>query len=213
MTKEFSRYLELMKERPEEFDNTNAEYEIISDPEKVSRYEAETGKTIGAVYESPWHIMGVDLVTSDGKKCFAYERLMPAVKRGAVVALTMCGEKYILLKQYRHSLRSLQYSFPRGFAEKGLTPEENLRKELHEELGAEPEEIKFLGTVVADSGVSGVKVSVYLCRVNSFEEHTHYEGIKKTELFSRTELEEMTRGGKITDGFTLSALQLMSVSE
>lgn len=214
MTKEFARYLELMKERPEEFDNTDAEYEIISDPEKVSRFEAETGKIIGAVYESRWHIMVVDLVTTDGKKYFAYERLMPAVRKGAVVALTMCGDdSYILLKQYRHSLRDSQYSFPRGFAEKGLTPEENLRKELNEELGAEPEEVKFLGTVVADSGVSGVKVSVYLCRVNSFEERKHYEGIKKVEVFSRGELQKMICEGKITDGFTLSALQLMSASE
>lgn len=213
MTKEFARYLELMKERPEEFDNTGAEYEIICDPEKVSSFEAETGKIIGAVYESPWHIMVVDLVTSDGKKCFAYERLMPAVKKGAVVALTMCGEKYILLNQYRHALRGMQYSFPRGFAEKGLSPEENLRKELGEELGAETEEVKFLGDVVANSGVAGDKVSVYLCRLKSFETHEHYEGIKNVEAFSRGELQKMIREGKITDGFTLSALQLMSASE
>lgn len=213
MTKEFARYLELMKERPEEFDNTNAEYEIISDPEKISRFESETGKIIGAVYESPWHIMVVDLVTADGEKCFAYERLMPAVKKGAVVALTMCGEKYILLNQYRHALRGMQYSFPRGFAEKGLSPEENLRKELGEELGAEPEEVRFLGDVVANSGVAGDKVSVYLCRLKSFETYEHYEGIKNVEVFSRGELQKMIRGGKITDGFTLSALQLMSASE
>ena len=213
MTKEFSRYLELMKERPEEFDNNNAEYEIITDPEKVSRYESETGKRIGVVYESPWHLMVVDLVTTGGQKYFAYERLLPAVRKGAVAALTMCGEKYILLNQYRHALRGLQYSFPRGFAEEGLTPEENLRKELSEELGAEPDEVKFLGNVVANSGVSGDKISVYLCRINSFKEKKHYEGIKKVEVFSHEELEEMMREGKIDDGFTLSALQLMRAHE
>ena len=110
-------------------------------------------------------------------------------------------------------MRGLQYSFPRGFAEEGLTPEENLRKELSEELGAEPDEVKFLGNVVANSGVSGDKISVYLCRINSFKEKKHYEGIKKVEVFSHEELEEMMREGKIDDGFTLSALQLMRAHE
>ncbi|MBQ6772967.1 MAG: NUDIX hydrolase [Synergistaceae bacterium] len=216
MTKNFERYIELMKERPEEFDNSDAEYIIITDPDRIAKFESETGKTIGVVYESPWHIMLVDLVTPDNKKFFTYERILPAVKKGAAAALTMCGEDFIMLKQYRHALRGFQYCFPRGFAEKGLSPEENLRKELSEELSTRPEDIeniKFLGTVIADSGLSGVNVNVYLCKINAYKTNEHHEGIRKVEVFSRSELYKLIRECKITDGFTLSALQLLNSLE
>ena len=211
MSRALARYIDLMEERPEEFYNTEAEYIIVKDIEKILEYEKRTGKVIGVVYESPYHLMVVDLVTIDGTKLFTYERLLPAIKKGAVVALTMYGENYVFLKQYRHALRGSQYSFPRGFAERGFSPEENLRKELIEELGCTAEEITLLGNVVADSGVSGVSVGIYLCKINFYEEYKHYEGIEKVIVLSRKELRDFIVSGKITDGFSLSALFLLDV--
>lgn len=36
----------------------------------------------------------------------------------------------------------MQYCFPRGFGEKGFSPEENAKKELIEEIGITSREIK-----------------------------------------------------------------------
>ena len=51
---------------------------------------------------------------------------------------------------------------------------------MKEELGCEAKEIVSLGTVVSDSGLSGDKVNVYLCTVDSYEEHYGHEGICRT---------------------------------
>ena len=174
----------------------------------MASFEAETGKTIGVVYESSYHLMVVDLVTSDGIKYFPYERLLPAAEGCGVVALTVYHDRFVLLKQYRHAMRDWQYAFPRGFGETGITTEENLRKELREELGCDVLSAKFIGEIVANSGIAGNKVQVYLCEINGYEEHKHYEGIEKVILFSREELVRAIHEGKINDGFSLAALSL-----
>lgn len=212
MGREWKRYVNLIKERPADFDNSAGEYVIITDHERVVSYEREAKRTIGVVYESPYHLLVVDLVSSDGKHCFFYERLLPAVKNNsAVVALTICQKYFVLLKQYRHALRDWQYAFPRGYAESGLTPEENVYKELGEELGCHPSDVlamNYLGCIVADSGVSGEKVKTYLCELGRYKEQKHHEGIEKAVLLSRQELTKAIHDGKINDSFSLSALSL-----
>lgn len=201
---EWCRYLDLLSSRPDSFRN-NGQLTIITDEATVEEFEAKTNKTIGVVYESPFNLLVVDLVKAPNGRCFAYERLLPAVEKGAVVAIPMIEGKYVLLKQYRHALRRTQYAFPRGFAEYGITSVDNVLKELREELGAETHSVAFIGTVVADSGICGNEVSVYLCELNNAETKYQYEGIEKIVLLSEKELDDWIANGKIDDGFTLSA--------
>lgn len=201
---EWCRYLELCNNRPDSFCN-NGQLTIITDEAAVEEFEAKTGRTIGVVYESPFNLLVVDLVKAPNGRCFAYERLLPAVEKGAVVAIPMIEGKYVLLKQYRHALRRTQYAFPRGFAEHGITSVDNVLKELREELGAETRSTTFVGTVVADSGICGNEVSVFLCELNNAEVKYQYEGIEKIVLLSPKELDDWIADGKIDDGFTLSA--------
>lgn len=201
------RYLALIKERPEEFDNSDAEYKIINSPEQIKNFEERTGLTIGVVYESQYNIMLVDLV-SDGENLFSYERIIPAVKNSAVVALTICSGKFIMLRQYRHALRDWQYAFPRGFGEHILTAYENMLKELSEELGCDTISSLYLGNIAPDSGLTGNIAKVYLCNINNYQQRRHYEGIKQVDEFTPDELKQLIRNGKINDGFSLAALSL-----
>ncbi|MBQ8804716.1 MAG: NUDIX hydrolase [Tyzzerella sp.] len=200
---EWIKYKKLMAERPQHFISSK-ELEIITDEKLVTDYENRTGKTIGVNYESKYRIMVVDLAY-DGKKYFAYERLLPAVDTGAVVIVPMYNGNFVLLEQFRHALRGHQYAFPRGFASEGYSAEENCRKELQEELGCETKEVVFLGTVVADSGLSGDKVSVYVCTIDSYEEYQGYEGICSTIELTPEEFTNYITKGKINDGYSLSA--------
>ena len=205
--KEWSRYLQLAKERPDMFIN-QGELDIVMDEQTVCDFEAESHKTIGVVYESPYHILVVDLVKNPRNQLFAYERVMPAVQKGAVVAIPVCEGKIVLLNQYRHALRGGQYAFPRGFAEPGLTPTENVIKELREEVNGVVKNTYFLGNVIADSGFEGNQVAVYLCDLSSYSLQYQHEGIQNLAILTLSELQQWIHDGKINDGFTLSALTL-----
>jgi ADP-ribose pyrophosphatase len=204
---EWAHYLTLMEERPESFNN-NGSLKIITDPRKIAAFEAATGKTIGVVYASRFHLLVVDLVQQGDGEPFAYERLLPAVPHGAVVMLPFFNEKLVLLRQYRHALRREQLVFPRGFAEQGLSFEENAVKELTEELGCQVCSVSYCGQVVADSGVDGTSVHVYACNVQDLHIRPDYEGIQNIITVTPAELETLIHEGQIDDGFTLAGYAL-----
>lgn len=95
--------------------------------------------------------------------------------------ITIHRERFILLNQYRHARRMDQYSFPREFAEQGLSPIENACRELKEKIKTViTRESKFLGRVISDSGLTSRMVYVYLVEVESYEWNSViYERIKK----------------------------------
>lgn len=210
MQERLKRYYEWMETRPNMF----RESELISietDKNKIEEYERATGKEIGIVYQSPYSTLVVDLIRRKDGSHYTYERILPTVEQGAVVILTKCKNQYVLLKQYRHALRDYQYACPRGFGEKGLSAAENLGKEIREEIGAKVLHHEHLGTVVADSGMCGNVVDVFICTVDHVEEKQGYEGIQNVVMLNQEEMDQWIRDGKITDSFTLSAYSLYKV--
>lgn len=210
--REWIDYYALMQERPEEFRNTG-NIDIITDIGQVEEFVKKTKKKIGVIYRSNYNIWVVDLVKDADGNCFTYERLLPAVARGAVVTIPRYEGKYVLLKQYRHALRDYQYAFPRGFGESGLVSEENAGKEIAEELGATVTERRFLGKIVADSGCSGSTADVYVCEITSPQIREGYEGIQNVYIMETSELKQWIADGLITDGFSLAAWTLLWTSD
>lgn len=183
----------------------------VNEPETVAelmRLEEMYNYHFGIVYESSYNRLIVDPVVADDGRLFPYERIMPKNK-GGVVILTRYKGKYLLLHQFRHAIRRDQYAFPRGFSDADCTLEEDVRRELREEMGAvlidEPRE---LGRIVSDSGLTGGCVHVFLAEIEHYEQHPDTEGIRGVVLLEQAELDEWVRTGKIDDGFTLSALAL-----
>jgi len=207
-SKQWTRYLSLMEERPESFIN-NGKLTIVTDWETVHSFEQRTGLTIGVCYESKYRLMVVDLVYEKEGEYFAYERLLPAVTPGAVVCIPQQGDNLILLRQYRHALRSEQYAFPRGFAEPGIAGEDNACKELLEELGCHAKSVIHLGTVIADSGLSGEAVDIYLCQIDTYKQQEGHEGILDALSLPLPQLQRMIANGEITDSYTLSAISYL----
>lgn len=183
----------------------------VNEPETVAelmRLEELYDYHFGIVYESLYNRLIVDPVVAHDGSLFPYERIMPTNK-GGVVILTRYKGKYLLLHQFRHAIRRDQYAFPRGFSDSGCTPKEDVRRELHEELGAElVDEPRELGRIVADSGLTGGCVHVFVAEIEHYEQHSDAEGISSEVLLEQAELDEWVRTGKIDDGFTLSALEL-----
>lgn len=66
--------------------------------------------------------------------------------RNVALALFTDGENIIVQERGKHSKVGEKYGFIGGEIEKGETKEEAIRRELQEELGFIPKELKYLGT-------------------------------------------------------------------
>lgn len=207
MEKAWIDYMKLYKERPAAFAPSD-ELKIILDYDQVLAFEKDSGRHIGVLYESPYNILVVDLVQDPNGKRFAYERILPTVEKGGVVAIPIFEGKFVLLNQYRHAIRDYQYAFPRGFGENGIAAKANAQKELLEEIGANVLQIETLGTIAVDSGLCGNMADAFVCVVDKVEVCPHYEGIKDVVLLSKEELNQWIEEGKINDSFSLSAYSL-----
>lgn len=144
------------------------------------------------------------------KKFFPYERIVSPNGKNGVVMIPKYKNNFLLLNQYRHAPRKMQYSFPRGFSEDNSTSSENAARELKEEIGATiVNEPILLGNVISDSGLTGNRVDVYLVEIESFQQNQLiHEGIKQIIEIPVNKMDDWIRQGKIDDGFSLSAYAL-----
>lgn len=124
--------------------------------------------------------------------------------------ITVYQSNYVLLKQFRHAPRAVQYSFPRGFTEPEYTSEENAKRELEEEIGAVVTKTPMLiGRVISDSGLTSGKVFVYYIEIDSYTPPaSEHEGIKEIIQIPCAEMDHWIGEGNTDDGFTLSAYAL-----
>ena len=204
MDKRIEKYFRLLQERPEEFIGS-LQGEIVKDSALMEKIMMQENRALGVVYDSPYHLMVVDLLRTPDDRSQFYERVMNTVQNPSVVIIPIYHESFILLHQYRHAMQAMQYAFPRGFGEIGLSAEENTCKELQEELGCEVGKVECLNSIVADSGLCGHAVSVCVAELNDFEKQKDYEGIVDTIVLNKTEMMEWIEKGKINDAFTISA--------
>lgn len=196
---------------------------LVLDENEMRFFAKSTGKTMGVVFDnSPFYMIVADLV---GRKqnYFRYARVLYSnVESNGTVAIPYFNtdhEKYFgILTHYRHAPREFFLEFPRGFCEEGLTPEENILKELSEELGMEEEDliescnIEYLGDIRADTGLSAGKAECFLAeiRLDAKILVQKKEGISKYEWVSEKTFQKFILDRKITDGFTLASYTLFN---
>ena len=172
------------------------------------------GYKFGVVYQSNFNTLIVDPIKSSNseapKKFFPYERIVSPNGKNGVVMIPKYKNNFLLLNQYRHAPRKMQYSFPRGFSEDNSTSSENAARELKEEIGATiVNEPILLGNVISDSGLTGNRVDVYLVEIESFQQNQLiHEGIKQIIEIPVNKMDDWIRQGKLDDGFSLSAYAL-----
>lgn len=199
-------YFKLIDERPDEFIN-NGELSIITDYDELMNYCWNHSRELGLIYKSDYHLLVVDLVKDKSGNVFPYERLIDTTPGGAVI-IPIYNDKYVLLKQYRHAMRDYQYAFPRGFAKLNELWKDTALRELHEELNCNSNDCKFVGKIIADSGVSGNKVNSCASVIVGDVSSVITEGIVDILVVTEQELLAMIARGEVNDGLTLSSLML-----
>ncbi|MEU1400955.1 NUDIX hydrolase [Streptomyces sp. NPDC005728] len=138
-----------------------------------------------------------------------YDRILPPPDSSpGVVVLPLLGPegKVVLIEHHRHATRSRHWEVVRGFGAPGATAEENVARELKEEITAVPTEVVPLGELHPDTGLQGDKVALYAARVDGIGELETGEAITRARVVTPAEAEEMVADGRITDGFTVAVL-------
>lgn len=177
--------------------------------EQLIRLEEMYQYHFGLVYKSKYNMLLVDPIRQ-GDHIFPYERICPVSGKDGVVTIPVYKGNFILLNQYRHAPRAVQYGFPRGFAEPGCTPEEDACRELQEEIGAVVTKTpQLVGRVISDSGLTNGRVYVYYVEIDDYVRNASgHEGIRGITEVPCEKMDQWIREGNTDDGFTLSAYAL-----
>jgi ADP-ribose pyrophosphatase len=220
MDSALSKYLELLHNNSALIANKDALIKIIPDEDAIKNWEVThkekltaKGKPkewaeIGFVYTDPYIVILRDLVEFPSGRMGSYFRLINQADlqggQGAVVLANMNG-KYLLLRQYRHPIRSWSFEVPRGFGEPGITAEKQAEIEIREEVGGKISKLIDLGIYFSNTGLEGNKVRLFFAKLISIGKPAKEEGIESLHWVSLEELETMLAKAQITDGFTIAA--------
>lgn len=201
-------YFQLVQDRPDAF-TQNDVLTIVLDPDRIRKFEEENpDKQIGITYQSEYNMMVVDLVEDADGCLFCYERVMHTYDDPACVIVPMIGDKFVLIRQYRHAVRGFRYAFPRGFGEAGLDGISNSLKEVAEEIGGKATKVRSLGYIEPDTGLTDTKILASFCQLEQYNENINVECIDRVFLATPSELNGLIAKGNITDSMTIAAYML-----
>lgn len=214
------RYFQLVEERPDLFAPSEP-IPLCLEEGAMRAFAQQTGRAMGVVYDnSPhWWVLADLCLGRNGP--YSYGRVVYCDPRSngcaALIRRSGTGE-FGLLTVFRHGCRALSLEIPRGFRDKAdRTAQENVRREVSEELGVSPEDclVSSLGAVRADAGLSAGLVQVFLVELDRDAAiiPEREEGIRAFQWYSQQDLRRAIRTGQITDGFTLSAYALYAAQQ
>lgn len=126
---------------------------------------------------------------------------------GAVLAAITDGGKMVMVRQYRKPAQRVMLEVPAGKIDPGEKPETTAARELKEETGYMPKNVKFMMRFYPSVGYSEEVLHLYLCTgltagETNFDEN---EAIDVEEYEPET-LYNMVMNGKIEDAKTIIAI-------
>lgn len=125
---------------------------------------------------------------------------------GAAAAIPFILEdRIILIRQFRYPVSSDLLEIPAGTIEEGESPEENIARELKEEIGYEARELREIVSFYPSPGYTDERI--YLFKASNLVpvDVEREEGIEIIEV-SLKEALSMIKKGKIRDGKSIIAL-------
>lgn len=212
-------YLAFARSRPDLFTNPpGAIIRILLDPAEIQQVEAdvvtrlrsrglpEEWARVGIVYRDQYMTLLRDAVQFPDGSLGTYIRFVDwGDGVPGVIVLPNYRGNVVLERHFRHATRTWHLELPRGFGAPGLSPEENARRELEEEIGAVVARLESLGMVYPDAGASTENDALFYAEIESYTVPEEHEAISELLLVTVDEFERKMRDGEITDGFTLMA--------
>jgi ADP-ribose pyrophosphatase len=165
------------------------------------------GGPYGVLYSDAYITLVRDPVRFAGKHVGGYHRVMPVGEGGAAI-LPVYDGRVILIHHFRHSTRQWHWEIPRGFSDPGESLEETAWRELEEELKVTATELRPLGRIHVDTGLSAAGSGLFWAALDTPPNlgATDEEGIERAVMVTPVELDAMQEQGEITDSFTMAAI-------
>jgi ADP-ribose pyrophosphatase len=178
-------------------DRSKGEIEIVTDPLKIVQIEQMMGRKTGLVYQDKYWMWINDPVQFPNGSYGIYGRLISnrslesKVVGAAVLTLTPEG-KIALLRNYRHATRSWEYELPRGSVNSGETLEAAAAREVQEETGMVLSEIRNLGEMAGDTGMTNSPVALFFAKTVKSEQATpdSSEAIASVDTFTLQQIKK-----------------------
>lgn len=120
----------------------------------------------------------------------------------AVATLVIVDDAVLLSRQYRYPIDRWILDLPGGAGNIGETPEAAARRELEEELGLVPRDLRWLHTFYVNPGRSAWPVHVFVCTATDASgEVDHSDPAEQVQLVRvpTSELDARIRSGEIVD--------------
>ena len=121
-----------------------------------------------------------------------------------IIPLTPDNE-VVMVEQWRHGTRTVELETPGGLLDAGESPETGARRELLEETGYAPDEMKFLGSVHPNPAIQNNHQHYLLasgCLRVADLKLDHAEDIV-VRLVPLADIPKLIRTGKITHGIVI----------
>ena len=209
------RYLMLAQIQPTLFINPPGDiYRILFDCGLMERAQEEAKRSrmadglsvsdlrVGLLAEDPYVTVLRDAVVFPDGNYGLYNRLILA--RGVVV-LPVLDNRLVLIRRFRHGTRTWHWEAPRGTVSAEHRIEEDARRELLEEIGAQATDLVDLGEFHPSAGIIAESMKMYLARITNTGDLDKHEAISGIGVLDQAEAEAMISSGEVTDGPTLAA--------
>jgi ADP-ribose pyrophosphatase len=208
------RYFSLMRERPELFANApSGGIEILTSREAIAAAQDAAGTArsergldtcdlrVGLIARDPYMLVLRDAVRFPDGSLGLYNRI---VELRSVAVLPLLDGRPVLVRIFRHGLREWWLEFPRGGCDPGESPEQAVRRELREEIGAEIRDLTPLGAFTPGGSSLSIRAELYAARIGGVGAPDRADGISGIEVLDVSEVERLIRASRIIDGFTLA---------
>ena len=131
---------------------------------------------------------------------------------GGAVAVPLTEEgKIVIVEQFRYPFRKKLLELPAGKLDKGEDPMECAVRELEEETGYKPGDVKKLGEIYTAPGYSSEVLHLYLMQDLREGNHNREEGESGMVVHEITldEIEKKIKEGEIVDSKTICGIYFL----
>lgn len=123
---------------------------------------------------------------------------------GGVGIVAVKEDSVLLVRQYRKPVESVLYEIPAGKLEKNEDPYDCAYRELEEETGYVPGELKLLNVIYPSPGFSGEKLYIYLAlNLNMGKLNRDEDEFMDSDFYKIYKVMDMIKNGTIQDAKTI----------
>lgn len=126
---------------------------------------------------------------------------------GVAVFAIDSEDRVVMVRQFRYPMNEVVLELPAGKLEDGEDPQTGALRELEEETGLMPDEVRFLGVSYSSPGIMTEKIYLFFARdLKQGPTHPDEDEFVETVRIPLPELMAMVDDGRIPDGKSLAGI-------